>query len=256
MVKSNMLKGSFIHPLWNAPSNVVAYTSCRTGGNSCPPFESFNVAQHVGDNVEVVNFNRSLLPNFENIGWLQQTHSACAVELPLSQTTILPEADASFSRQKNVVCAVMTADCLPLLVCDRAGTVVSAIHAGWRGLADGIIEDTIKNMDVEPHNLMVWLGPAISQAHFEVGEEVRQTFADYSAAFVSSSNSTKQNLKFMADLYFIARQKLANLGVEQITGGDYCTYQQNSVFFSHRRASHEGMKTTGRMVSAIYLSHQ
>lgn len=254
MVTSKVTQGSFIYPNWDAPAHVSAYTSCRAGGGSLSPFDSFNVAQHVGDDEQTVNRNRLLLPHANNITWLQQVHSNQVIELPYTSQSGLAQVDASFSHQVNQVCAVMTADCLPLLICDDAGTVVAAVHAGWRGLAERIIENTVERMGVKPVNLMVWLGPAISQASFEVGPEVKEAFSEHSEAFIPSENFTLQQPKYLADLYMIAKQKLASLGVSNVSGGEYCTYLQESLFFSHRRVCHQGLKTTGRMVSAIYLN--
>mgnify|MGYP003677763325 CR=1 FL=1 len=241
-----------LKPDWQAPTNVVAYTSCRAGGQSLPPFDSFNVAQHVGDDPDVVELNRHKLPNQQNFVWLQQVHSNLCLELPLQDNSSLA-VDAVFTQQAMQVCAVMTADCLPILLCDKQGTRVAAVHAGWRGLADGIIENSVQQMNVSGANLLAWLGPAISQQCFEVGKEVYQVFSAYPQAFVPSANSTESEPKYLADLYAIARSKLKSLGIDNITGGDFCTYSQESLFFSHRRATHQGLNTTGRMVSAIYL---
>lgn len=248
-----MTEVAFITPDWKAPANVVAYTSCRNGGLSLPPYASFNVGQHVGDNTETVELNRQKLPNHENFVWLQQVHSNLCLELPL-QNPLALTADACCTSKVMQVCAVMTADCLPILLCNKQGTRVAAIHAGWRGLADGILENTVQHMDVSAHDVMAWLGPAISQANFEVGAEVYDTFAAYPEAFQTSPNSTLAQPKYMADLYSIARSKLTSLGILDITGGDCCTYAQETQFFSHRRASHQGLSTTGRMVTAIYLA--
>ena len=231
---------------------MVAYTSCRIGGKSAAPYDSLNVGQHVGDDAALVAANRALLPAHQNIVWLQQVHSNRALELPFAGQQ-LPAVDASYTAQSNVACAVMTADCLPILVCDQQGTWVAAIHAGWRGLADGVIENTLANAPCASHQLLAWMGPAISQAHFEVGAEVKDHFSAYPQAFVPSANTSVAEPKYMADLYYIARHKLLSLGLNQVSGGDYCTYRQQALFFSHRRATHQGLSTTGRMVSAIYL---
>ncbi|KXI27420.1 peptidoglycan editing factor PgeF [Paraglaciecola hydrolytica] len=245
-----------IKPKWQAPANVVAYTSCRTGGDSLPPFASFNVAQHVGDDAKTVELNRQKLSNHKNFVWLQQVHSNLCLTLPLQaslQNNASLAVDAVCTREPMQVCAVMTADCLPILLCNKQGTQVAAVHAGWRGLADGIIENTVKQMNDAGSELLAWLGPAISQANFEVGSEVYQAFSAYPEAFISSPNSTLDQPKYLADLYAIARRKLTALGISNITGGDFCTYAQDSLFFSHRRATHLGLNTTGRMVSAVYL---
>lgn len=185
--------------------------------------------------------------------WLNQTHSTDVVSL-VGQShdgKQLPAADASVTQMTGQVCLVMTADCLPLLICDKAGTQVAAIHAGWRGLLDGIIENTIAKLSAAPTDLLVWLGPAISQAHFQVGNEVRDAFITYdpqaSKAFIADGD------KWLADLYLLARQRLQTLAVNttDIYGGDYCTYQQTERFYSYRR---DGQ--TGRQASLIYLESE
>jgi YfiH family protein len=254
-----LLQQNYIQPDWPAPNNDKAFTSSRNGGFSQPPYDSFNLAQHVGDAQDLVNKNRQLLPNYQHFTWLNQTHSNICVDLDKSvnvaDATI--QADACFSSKKNQVCAVMTADCLPILFCDQQGTCVAAVHAGWRGLADGVRENTVSTMPVNSKSLMAWMGPAISQRHFEVGKEIKETFIDYPQAF--SRNSKMPENKHLADLYAIAKKKMFALGITQVFGGDYCTYQQSDLFFSHRRATHQAspeaknIATTGRIVSAIYL---
>jgi len=252
-------KQNYIHPEWPAPNNVKAFTSCRSGGFSQPPYDSFNIAQHVGDDKNVVNNNRQLLPNYQHFVWLNQTHSNICTDLDLSGNVAdaIIQADACFSTSKSQVCAVMTADCLPILFCDQQGSCVAAAHAGWRGLLDGVIENTVSKMPVNTSDLMAWMGPAISQRHFEVGAEIKEMFIEYPQAFKRNNDTTGN--KYFADLYYIARQKMLALGITQIFGGEYCTYQQADLFFSHRRATHQAssettqIATTGRIVSAIYL---
>jgi YfiH family protein len=252
-------KASLILPDWPAPQNVKAFTTCRTGGYSGAPFDSLNVAQHVGDEVATVEKNRQLLPNHEKFVWLNQTHSNICINLDKKENREkgTPQGDACFSESKEQVCAVMTADCLPILLCDQQGTCVAAVHAGWRGLADGVIENTVSSMPVEPKNLLAWMGPAIGPNHFEVGIDVKQSFSDYPGAFRKNIHSDED--KYFADLYTIAKRKLSDVGVTQLFGGQYCTYAQESLFFSHRRATHQKNVnqslpiTTGRMVNAIYL---
>lgn len=249
----------YIQPDWPSPKNVRAFASCRSGGFSQPPYDSFNVAQHVGDDQILVNKNRQLLPNYQNIIWLNQTHSNICLDLDISGSVAAAalQADACFSMRKNQICAVMTADCLPVLFCDQQGTCVAAVHAGWRGLAEGVIENTVSKMPVSAKSLMAWMGPAISQRHFEVGIEIKEAFIDYPQAFGRNSQTTDN--KYFADLYAIAKQKMIALGITQVFGGQYCTYQQSDLFFSHRRATHKAslntnnIATTGRIVSAIYL---
>ncbi|MEP1449082.1 MAG: peptidoglycan editing factor PgeF [Paraglaciecola sp.] len=255
-----MPQQEYIQPDWPAPKNVRAFTSCRGGGFSLPPYDSFNLAQHVGDDQNLVKKNRQLLPNYQNFIWLNQTHSNICIDLDVSGNvadTVL-QADACFSIRKNQVCAVMTADCLPVLFCDKQGTCVAAVHAGWRGLADGVIENTVSEMPVNSKSLIAWMGPAISQQYFEVGKEIKETFIDFPQAFRHNNQSTDE--KYFADLYAIAKQKMLALGITQIFGGEYCTYQQADLFFSHRRITHQAsngetsIATTGRIVSAIYLT--
>jgi YfiH family protein len=237
-----------IKPDWPAPPNVLAYTTTRQGGRSTGNYKGLNLALHVGDDRDTVLSNRQLLPHHEDIVWLDQIHSATCIALKAGCAQE-QSADASVSSDVGLVCAVMTADCLPMLICDKQGKQVAAIHAGWRGLAEGVIENTLLKLNGESGQLLAWLGPAISQTHFEVGEEVRQAFADYPDAFIQSPEPTK----YLADLYQIARLKLSSLGVMKIYGGEYCTYAQPELFYSHRRASHLDKGNTGRMLSAIYL---
>lgn len=254
-----MLQQKYIQPNWPAPNNVKAFTSCRSEGFSLPPYDSFNLAQHVGDEPNVVNKNRQLLPNYQNFVWLNQIHSNICIDFDVNRNTedTVFQADACSSSKKNQVCAVMTADCLPILLCDKQGTCVAAVHAGWRGLADGILENTVSKMPVDTKSLMAWIGPAISQKHFEVGKEITRVFLDYPQAF--SKNHDSSDDKYFANLYHIAKQKMFAIGISDVFGGDYCTYQQNELFFSHRRAVHQNLcdsnfsVKTGRMVSAIYL---
>jgi YfiH family protein len=254
-----LLQQNYIQPNWPAPNNVKAFTSCRGKGFSLPPYDSFNLAQHVGDEPSLVNKNRQLLPNYQNFVWLNQIHSNTCIDFDINENiadTVF-QADACFSSKKNQVCAVMTADCLPILLCDKQGSCVAAVHAGWRGLADGILENTVSKMPVDTKSLMAWMGPAISQKHFEVGKEIKKVFFDYPEAFIKNLDSSDD--KYFANLFQIAKQKMFALGITQVFGGDYCTYQQNELFFSHRRATYQNSSEsnfapkTGRMVSAIYF---
>jgi YfiH family protein len=255
-----LLQQNYIQPDWPAPKNIKAFTSCRSGGFSQPPYDSLNLAQHVGDDQTLVDKNRQMLPNYQNFIWLNQTHSNTCVDLGINSNVedAVFQGDACFSTMKSQVCAVMTADCLPILLCDQQGICVAAVHAGWRGLADGVIENTVSKMPVNAKALMAWMGPAISQKHFEVGQEIKETFTNYPLAFRNNVHSTDN--KYFADLYHIAKQKMFALGITQIFGGEYCTYQQDDWFFSHRRATHQAshtsnlIPTTGRMVSAIYIN--
>jgi len=237
-----------ITPDWPAPSNVKALQTTRMGGSSAAPYASLNLGSHVGDNPLVVNRNRMLLEPLlpgEPV-WLNQVHGVTVTDA--GQTSCLPQADASISTHCGAVCVVMTADCLPILLCDEQGTVVGAAHAGWRGLCNGVIESSVKAMNVPPATLMAWLGPAIGPTAFEVGDEVRSAFvakqAQAEMAFVAGAAG-----KWMADIYQLARLRLQALGIQRIYGGDLCTYRDPQRFFSYRR---DGV--TGRMGTFIWLS--
>jgi len=248
---------SFIIPSWNKPANVEAIMTTRQGGFSQAPWDSFNLALHVDDEPEAVLKNRAAL-GLEIPAqpfWLEQTHSCRVIEHPasiLSMKTEPPNADGSFTNQKKQVCVVMTADCLPLLITNKQGTVVSALHAGWRGLADGVIEQGIssilKNTECFPSDLSVWLGPAIGPDAFEVGGEVRQTFLKEISCEEAFVPIAGKNDKYLANIYLLAKLRLEVLGVIDIQGGDYCTFHNSEQFYSYRR---DGV--TGRMASLIWM---
>lgn len=240
-------KSNFIIPNWPAPPNVKALQTTRTGGFSHSPYDSLNFGDHVGDDPLAVASNRQLLNLYvptEPV-WLKQVHSTIVVDA--AQTSCVPEADAAYSRHKNVVCAVMTADCLPVLICDKTGTTVSAVHAGWRGLLDGVIERTIKALEIAPQNLLVWLGPSIGPTAFEVGRDVYDSFVSQDAKSAEAFNAHLQD-KWLANIYQLACLRLQNLGVTKIYGGDYCTYTDQEQFFSFRRDGN-----TGRMATIIWF---
>ena len=254
-------KLNLIIPNWPAPANVHAlqtnrHEGCSAIGFSKAPYDSFNLGSHVGDNPMHVAKNRQLLSQFVPSGpvWLNQVHGINVVDA--ANTSCTPDADASFTMHINVVCVTMTADCLPILVCNTAGTLVASIHAGWRSLCDGVIEVTISKLNAKPENLMAWLGPAIGPNAFEVGGEVREQFiaqdGQAQAAFKPHKNDKQEQSKWLANIYQIATQRLNNLGVTQIYGGgidqNFCTYTDRENFFSFRR---DGV--TGRMASLIWL---
>ncbi|MBE9515618.1 MAG: peptidoglycan editing factor PgeF [Proteobacteria bacterium] len=240
---------SFLLPEWPAPSSVRAAVTTRLGGHSLSPYGDFNLAAHVGDDVDSVQQNRSLLTSALRLPaepvWLNQVHSSVVVDAADKSVNTI-EADASYTKGGGV-CAVMTADCLPVLFCNRAGSVVAAAHAGWRGLANGILEKTVAAMNCEPQEILAWLGPAIGPMAFEVGEEVRDAFIAQHAvaedAFIAQGNN-----KWLADIYALARTHLQAVGVTQFYGGDYCTFTDEQRFYSYRR---DGV--TGRMASLIWL---
>lgn len=237
-------------PAWPAPQRVRALQTLRTGGGSPAPWDSFNLGDHVGDDLTRVAANRaelrSLLP--AEPCWLKQVHGTCVVDAASIGRNALLEADAAFSRQAKTVCVVMTADCLPVLFCDRSGTVVAAAHAGWRGLLAGVLEATIEAMQVAPGELLAWFGPAIGGQRFEVGAEVRQLFVDHDDS-VAGAFSACAGDKWLADLCRIARHRLAACGLAAVYGGDACTFNDTARYFSYRR---DGV--TGRMASLIWLS--
>ncbi|MGA7750215.1 MAG: peptidoglycan editing factor PgeF [Gallionella sp.] len=264
-----------IIPDWPAPKNVRALQTTRLGGISSAPYNSLNLGDHVGDAPLSVARNRMLLNILlpSEPVWLEQVHGIRVANADMAGC--LPQADACIARHRDAVCVVMTADCLPLLLCDPQGSVVGAAHAGWKGLAAGVVEATVQAMDVAPQNLMAWLGPAISQPAFEVGAEVRDTFVDAdpqaAAAFTPSplkgeggvtndlavvvgqprqmaGSSIREGKKWSADLYALTRLRLNALGITRIYGGGYCTYRERERFFSYRR---DGV--TGRMGTFIWL---
>lgn len=240
-------KADLIFPDWPAPANVRALQTTRVGGVSAEPYDSLNLAGHVGDDALKVAANRQLLSPYVPTEplWLNQVHGIVVVDAAIA--SCLPEADASFTRASNVVCSTMTADCLPVLLCDEAGTVVAAAHAGWRGLCDGVVEAAIAAMQTPPKNLMVWLGPAIGPNAFEVGIEVRDAFISHARKAQLAFGPIADD-KWLGDIYLLAKQRLHRLGIERIYGGGLCTYTDQARFFSFRR---DGV--TGRMASMIWL---
>jgi len=248
---SDRLVSGFLYPDWPAPSAVKAVMTTRSGGVSESPFDSMNLGDHVQDKPQHVDKNRSLLidqlalPNPPV--WLTQVHGTTVLDHSTASNG--DEADAIVAHQAKQVCAIMTADCLPVLFCNRQGTVVAGAHAGWRGLASGVLESTIASMNCDAKEIMVWLGAAIGPQAFEVGSEVKQAFVD-SHQESESAFSVKTNGKYLADIYQLARIRLEKAGVEvgSIYGGGECTYSQSDLYFSYRRESQ-----TGRMASLIWL---
>ena len=237
---------TFLIPDWPAPAGIRACVTTRAGGVSLTPFDSFNLGDHVGDDPAAVAHNRQCLSHAFDVqpAWLRQVHGVVVVPADPLQTL---EADASWTATPAIACTAMTADCLPVLFCDKAGTRVAAAHAGWRGLAAGVLEATACSLNVEPQDLLVWFGPAIGPKAFEVGGEVRDTFiADMphaAAAFVPSVNAGR----FMADIYELARLRLARYGITSVYGGGWCTVTDPR-FFSYRRSPN-----TGRFASLVWI---
>lgn len=239
-----------IHPNWPAPSHVKALQTTRRGGVSTGAFASLNLGAHVNDDPIGVAANRQMLSAYlpSEPVWVNQVHGVEVIDAAAS--SCLQNADASFTTKPNVVCVTMTADCLPVLLCDKKGSVVAAVHAGWRGLCDGVIEATVAKMQVPSDELLVWLGPAIGPDAFEVGEDVREQFIakDRNAATAFKPHGDK----WLCNLYLIAKQRLNAVGVTAIYGAsvneDFCTYTDKDRFFSFRRDH-----VTGRMATMIWL---
>jgi hypothetical protein len=239
-----------IKPAWPAPSNIKAYSTTRIGGFSTGAFAQLNLGNHVYDDPVVVARNRAWLKEQLQLPaepiWLDQVHGNKVINAD-SPTAIGEAADAAYASTSGNICAVLTADCLPLLICDQKGSLVAAVHAGWRGLANGIIESTIQALSASPNELLVWLGPAIGPKAFEVGQEVRDIFVKHNekAAIAFQPSPSR---RWLANLYQLATLRLQACGVNAIYGGEFCTYTNEKLFFSYRR---DGV--TGRMVSLIWI---
>ncbi|MCW8093028.1 peptidoglycan editing factor PgeF [Alteromonas sp. ASW11-130] len=240
---------AWFSPDWDRPTNITAYVSTRLNNSGYAaadePYSENNIALHVDDDPEYVLHNRSMLPFSARLCWLKQTHSNTCVTLPYLSDT----ADASVSRSKQHWCAVMTADCVPVLITNKEGTEVAAIHAGWKGLSNGVIKNTLQSMDSKPEECLAWIGPAICKNCFEVE-------ADFSEKFSAWPHTIEKNSvgKAFIDLPEITRCQLHAFGLTRVTLSNLCTYENESLFFSHRRAQHQGLLATGRMVSVIGIN--
>ena len=240
-----------INPNWSVPKNIHAFTTTREGGVSLAPYFSFNLGDHVGDNKSAVKTNRTLL--VEKFGlpqtpiFLTQTHSTRVIQLPYSGQNL--EADAVYTNVPHQVCAVMTADCLPVLFTTASGNEVAAAHAGWRGLCNGVLEETVKYFQAKPEDIIAWFGPAIGPTAFQVGIDVVKQFVavDEKAKLAFQPDAIEES-KYLGNLYQIATQRLNNLGIRQIYGGNHCTFNEKELFFSYRRDNQ-----TGRMASVIWF---
>ena len=250
-------ESDWIHPEWPAPRNVAALMTTRNGGVSTGAYAGgdareeqgggLNLGAHCGDDVRHVATNRGLLRAHlpGDPCWLRQVHGRAVVEAASAEFP--PEADASIASSPDRVCAVLVADCMPVLFCDRHGTRVAAAHAGWRGLARGVIEATVSALDVPAADLFAWLGPAIGPRHFEVGDEVRAAFVDQERA-AATAFAALGNGKWLADLEALVRRRLAACGVHAVFGGGLCTVSEAGRFYSYRRE-----RVTGRMAALIWL---
>lgn len=246
-----------LRPAWQAPSHIQALCTTRKGGASQSPWCSLNLGSHVGDNPEQVAENRQRLANVAglsvaNIGWLNQIHGTDVVELTPTSVSVVTTADASYTRYPGIACAILTADCLPVILTDAEGSVVGAAHAGWRSLCGGVLEKLIAAMAVSPSNLRAWLGPAIGPDNFEVGPEVREAFVKQNSEVAKAFTQTGARPgHFMADIYLVATQRLNKAGVLSVSGGGFCTVNDKDRFYSYRR---DGQ--TGRMATLVWLKSE
>lgn len=237
----------WIIPDWPAPQRVRACSTTRAGGVSVAPWDSLNLGMHVGDSAPDVAQNRQRLVDAHLPAmpqWLEQVHGQDVVRLPAAATQ--PRADAVITRESGVVCAVMTADCLPVLFCSKDGSEVAAAHAGWRGLCHGVLEQTLSQFHCPAGDIHAWLGPAIGPQAFEVGAEVRAAFMAHDP--LADKAFRPAGDKFFADIWLLARQRLTAAGVRSISGSQRCTFTESADFFSFRR---DGV--TGRMATLIWL---
>ncbi|HTM63645.1 MAG TPA: peptidoglycan editing factor PgeF [Gammaproteobacteria bacterium] len=230
---------NIIKPDWPAPAHIHAYTTTRQVWGENTTGASDATAEERTQLVSLLSLPAEPL-------WLKQTHSTIAVRAENAVDGV--EADASYTSQTGQICLVLTADCLPVLICDKAGKNAAAIHAGWRGLAKGVMESTVHAMDAKPNDLMVWLGPAIGPNKFEVGPDVYQAFVEYDQDCTTCFTPHYQE-KWMANLYQLAVRRLNKIGIHAIYGGEYCTHTQKDLFFSYRR----DRSKTGRMASVIWI---
>ncbi|NOH65530.1 peptidoglycan editing factor PgeF [Vibrio rotiferianus] len=237
-----------ILPNWPAPKNVKAFASTRVGGFSSAPYQGLNLGAHVGDDPSIVEKNRAWLAQQANMPsapiWLNQTHSTVVAQVSAPTTQVL-DADGVFTSASNVVCSAMTADCLPVLLTNTQGTQVAAVHAGWRGLANGIVENALELFSGE---VMAWLGPAIGPQVFEVGEDVLQAFVDFDSQAHQAFTPRDVEGKWLADMSKLATLRLKKLGITQVFDSGLCTFQDKEDFYSYRR---DGV--TGRQATFIWI---
>ena len=243
------LHGDWVVPDWPAPARVRAFVTTRAGGVSEGAYATMNLGASSGDDARLVARNRQIvreaLPAAPR--WLAQVHGVAVVDADAWTADGAPTADAAVTAAASRVCAVLTADCMPLLLCDTEGRRVAIAHAGWRGLAAGVVENAVEALGAQPARVLAWMGPAIGPRAFEVGPEVREAFlakdAGADGAFVLHKPG-----KYLADLYALARRRLAALGVTGVSGGDFCTYTEAARFFSYRRE-----QRSGRMGAFIWM---
>lgn len=244
---------SVITPNWQAPTTLIGLTTTRQGGLSDAPFDSFNLGAHVGDELSCVEANRLKLMHIANLPhlpqWLNQTHSTCVATLHSGVLSTI-EADAVYTNEPNQVCAVLTADCLPVLFYSKDGQEVAAAHAGWRGLANGILENTVNHFKSDASDIVAWFGPAIGPQRFEVGQDVFDAFVSQlpaSAQAFETIKSATHDPKYLANIYALAQLRLMQCGLTEFYGGDRCTASEQNEFYSYRREN-----KTGRMATLIW----
>jgi YfiH family protein len=239
----------WIQANWPAATHVHAVSTTRVGGFSFAPYDSLNLAMHVGDQPELVEKNRRELTKALSIPsapiWLRQVHGAAVVEA--NDGNLGKDADGSYTHCSDIVCAVLTADCLPVFLCDNAGQQIAVLHAGWKGLHAGVIASCIKEFASPHESIMAWLGPAIGPEAFEVGNDVYTAFTLIDDSFAECFVPCAEN-KWLADIYALATRLLNRSGVTSIYGGGYCTYTESDKYFSYRR---DGQ--CGRMASLIWM---
>ena len=237
-----------IIPNWPAPKNVKAFASTRVGGFSTAPYQGLNLGAHVGDDLSIVEKNRDWLAQEAKMPsapiWLNQTHSTVVAQVSDPTTQVL-DADGVFTSSSQVVCSAMTADCLPVLLTNTQGTQVAAVHAGWRGLANGIVENALELFSGE---VMAWLGPAIGPQAFEVGDDVLQAFVDFDSQAHQAFTPRDVEGKWLADMSKLATQRLNKFGITQVFDSGLCTFQHKEDFYSYRR---DGV--TGRQATFIWI---
>ncbi len=249
-----MAEADCIRPDWPAPANVQAFTTTRKNGSSVDLYASLNLAQHVDDDHLMVERNRDFLIDHFNLPlppvWLQQTHSNTVIVADDFQHALIPpEADASWTASPNIVCAVLTADCLPVFFSNQQGDRVAVSHAGWRGVLNGIITETFLATEIAVEDCLVWLGPAIGAKNFEVGVDVYEAFSQKNAENIIAFKQIDDQ-HWLCDIYQLAKIELQQLGIHAIYGGEFCTYADEEHFYSFRR---DGAKS-GRMASVIWLN--
>lgn len=240
-----------VMPGWQAPASVRAVTSTRAGGFSKAPYAECNLALHVNDAPMAVRRNRAMLSQRLQLpaepAWLNQSHSTSITRLRRRRSSAVIDADGAVAFDPATVCVVMTADCLPLFLCNKAGTKVAAIHVGWRGLADGIVESAVAAMEERSDQIMAWAGPCISVDHFEIGQQVKDRLGGPDEAYRPTAGADK----YFADLNRLTGHRLQMAGVTDYGHADHCTYRESGHFFSYRR---DGQ--TGRMASLIWIDSE